>query len=359
MAKKEKPIQHPEYEKAPMDRRTFIKRAAVVGGITAGLGYVSYAPEKAPLSRRDVTGLRSVIEPEPYHLKDFRVAKPEGMTQDIGIARGERRADGQFDSEQTRNLILQAIDHIGGIKHYIKKGDVVLIKPNVAFDRSPNLGATSNPEMLSELVRVLIADGGASEVRVADNPIESAPDCFRKSKIGPAASDAGARLYMPDDSSFRMLNTPGADLIENWWFLERPFRGVDKVIGFSPIKDHNLCHASMSLKNWYGLLGGTRNQFHQDIHGIISDLAIMIKPTMSIIDGTNVMMENGPTGGDPSNVKPGDVVVAGLDGVALDTWCFEYVLERGKEYPEYLAKAEAKGAGKMDWTDRIREERLL
>lgn len=355
MAKKEKPIQSPDYEKAPMNRRTFIKRVAVAGGLTAGVGYVSYAPENAPFSRKDTTGLRSVIVPEPYTLKDFRVAKPEGQIADIGIARGVRRADGLFDNEQKRNLLKQAIDAIGGLEHYIKKGDVVLVKPNVAFDRSPNLGATSNPEMLEELIRILISDAGASEVRIADNPIESAPDCFAKSKIGPAADRAGARLYMPDDNAFSMLNTPGAALIENWWFFNRPFKGVDKVIGFAPVKDHNLCHASMGIKNWYGLLGGTRNQFHQDIHGIVSDLSMMIKPTMTIVDGTNVMMENGPTGGDPSNVKPGNVVTAGLDPVGLDAWIFEHALERGREYPDYLHQAEAKGSGKLDWTGRIKE----
>lgn len=355
MAKKEKPIQHPDYEKAPMDRRTFIKRVAIAGGVTAGVGYLSYAPAKAPLSMRDITGLRSVVEAPKYQLKDFRVAKPEGQVFDIGVARGQRRADGLFDNEQKRNLLKAAVDAIGGIKHYIKKGDVVLVKPNVAFDRSPNLGATSNPEMVEELIRVLIMDAGASEVRVADNPIEAAADCFRKSKIGPSAANAGARLYMPDDNAFKMLNTPGAALIENWWFFSRPFDGVDKVIGFSPVKDHNLCNASMGMKNWYGLLGGTRNQFHQDIHGIVSDLSMMIKPTMTIIDGTNVMMENGPTGGDPSNVKPGNVVMAGLDPVGLDAWTFEHALERGREYPDYLHQAERKGSGKLDWTNRVKE----
>ena len=41
----------------------------------------------------------------------------------------------------------------------------------------------------------------------------------------------------------------------------------------------------MTMKNWYGLLGGRRNQFHQDIHGIVSDLALMMKPTLTILDG--------------------------------------------------------------------------
>ena len=155
-----------------------------------------------------------------------------------------------------------------------------------------------------------------------------------------------------------MLNTPGAKLIENWWFFHRPFTNVDKVIGLAPVKDHNLCHASMGIKNWYGLLGGTRNQFHQDINEIVSDLSIMIKPTLTILDGTNILMENGPTGGDPSNVKKGDVVMAGIDPVAQDAWAFEYCLERGRNYPYYLQRAEEKGSGKVDCAGRVKEVQI-
>ena len=203
-------------------------------------------------------------------------------------------------------------------------------------------------------------------MRIADNPIESPADCFRKSKIDQATANAGGRVYLPDSNAFRMLNTPGATLIEEWWFFHRPFTNVDKVIGLAPVKDHNLCNASMGLKNWYGLLGGTRNQFHQDIHNIISDFAIMMKPTLTIMDATNILMENGPTGGDPSNVRKGDVVLASLDVLASDAWCFEMALERGTEYPEYLAKAVEKSrlfgasgepALDMDWRQpgRVKE----
>ena len=354
MAKKEKSIQNPDYEKAPMDRRTFIVRSAGAAGVAAGLGYVSFAPEGAPGSRKDITGRRSEPPEKFFKLEPFTVEKPTPTTPDIGIARGER-IDGEFSDDRIRNLILKATEPIGGLTHYIKPGDTVLIKPNVAFDRSPNLGATSNPQILEQLIRLVMEDCKASEVRVADNPIESAADCFRKSGVGPAAGKAGARVYLPDDNAFQILETPGAALIEKWTFFARPFIGVDKVIGLSPVKDHNLCYASMSIKNWYGLLGGARSQFHQDIHGIISDLSMMIKPTMTIIDGTNVMMENGPTGGDPSNVKQGDVILAGLDGVAMDTWAFEHSLERGTEYPEYLFQAVEKGSGSMDWKDRTKE----
>lgn len=344
MAKKPKGIQHPEYEKAPMDRRGFFKKAAIVSGIAGATGYASFAPDSWPLSMRDDTGLNSVPKAPQLTLKPFTVEKPFGKP-DVAVGR-------QGTPEQ---MLRAALDGLGGLQHYIKPGDIVLVKPNVAFDRSPNLGATSDPKLLEILVRMLLVDCRAQEVRVADNPIESPADCFAKSKIGEATAVAGGRVYLPDSNAFRMLNTPGAKLIEHWWFFHRPFTNVDKVIGLSPVKDHNLCNASIGIKNWYGLLGGTRNTFHQDIHGIISDLAIMIKPTMTILDGTKILIKNGPTGGDPSNVVPGDAVVAGLDPVALDAWAFEHLLKRGREYPEYLAMSEAKGAGAVNWQDRLRE----
>lgn len=354
MAKKDRPIQHPDYRKEPLSRRQFLTRFGTVAGLTGGVGYVSFAPPDWPGSLRDESGLRSVPQRKAERLQNerFTVEKIAGKP-DVGIARGTR-VNGEFSQEKYGELLRAAMGEIGGIGHFIKKGDIVLIKPNVAFDRSPNLGATSNPLILETLIREVYA-AGAQEVRVADNPIESPPDCFEKSKVRYATEKGGGRVYLPDSNAFKLLNTPGAKLIEEWSFFHRPFTNVDKVIGFAPVKDHNLCSASMGIKNWYGLLGGTRNQFHQDIHEIVSDLSMMIKPTLTILDGTNVLMQNGPTGGDPSNVKKGDVVMAGMDPVALDAYAFEHILERGKDFPRYLFKAEEKGSGRLDYEGRVRE----
>ncbi len=375
MAKKEKPVQHPEYVKTPMDRRAFFARIAAASGIAGAAGYAAMAPENWLFSRKDKTlpGNRSLVsqKPKPFTLKDYRVERASGIVADMGIARADRKFDEQgkpleFEPEQLRNMMNAAIDQIGGIRHFIKKGDIVLIKPNVAFDRSPNLGATSNPIIVEEMIRIVLA-AGAQEVRVADNPIESPPDCFRKAGINQAAANAGGRIFLPDSNSFQVLNTPGAERIEFWSFFHRPFTNVDKVIGISPVKDHNLCDASMGLKNWYGLLGGTRNQFHQDIHSIVSDFVVMMKPTFTFLDGTNVLMENGPTGGDPSNVRKGDVVIASLDTTASDAWAFENcLLRKPDDLPRYLQRAVEKFAAvakpgekllDMDWRQpgRIKE----
>ena len=138
---------------------------------------------------------------------------------------------------------------------------------------------------------------------VCDNPINNPESCFFKTKVGDAALRAGAELMMPQDSYFEQLYVGGETITNTWRMFYRPFREATKVIGISPVKDHNLCKATVTLKNWYGLLGNPRNQFHQNIHGIISDFALMMKPTLVIADGRKLLMRNGPTGGSLNDVK--------------------------------------------------------
>ncbi len=337
---------HADYRGEPVSRRDVLKRVLTLGSISTAGAYLAYAPEDYPLSLRDSSGLRSMPVEQPFQLPDFRV-EPIYSNVGIGIGRGGT----------THEMLLKAVDAIGGIKHFVQPGDIVLVKPNVAFDRSPNLGATTNPAIIDTLVRLLLVDARAAEVRVADNPIESPADCFAKSGIGAAAEQAGGRVYLPDSNAFETLYTPGAKLIEQWSFFKRPLRNVNKVIGVAPAKDHNLCQASLGIKNWYGLLGGRRNQFHQAIHEIVSDLSIMIRPTLTIIDGTRVLMENGPTGGDPASVRNGNAILAGVDPVAVDTWAFEHLLRRPGRLPDYLYMAEQKGGGKVNYQGRIKEIR--
>ena len=342
--RRDKPLQHPEYDKQPLTRRDFARRVLGTLGVGGAAAYLALAPERWPLSLRDGSGLRSVPTERPMRLGDYRVAPPSGAVE-VAVGYGSSVAE-RLD---------KALEAVGGLPHYVRPGEIVLLKPNVAFDRSPNLGATTSPEIVEELVRRLLVDCRAQEVRVADNPIESPADCFAKSGVRRAAEQAGGRIYLPDANAFRTLNTPGAKLIESWPVLYRPLSNVDKVIGVAPAKDHNLCRASLGIKNWYGLLGGRRNQFHQDIHEIVSDLALMMRPTLTVLDGSRVLMKNGPTGGDPSNVKPGHAVVVGTDPVAIDAWGYRHLLERDDGLPEYLPKAEAKGCGRVAAAESVRE----
>jgi uncharacterized protein (DUF362 family) len=322
-----------EAEHARLSRRQVLRQVAGVAAGAAAAGVLAWR-------LHDLTGERGK-PPRP------EISLPPGgyaverstVLPALGVATGQSVAA----------LVKGAVDAVGGMGRFVRHGDVVVIKPNVAFERAAALGATTNPEVLRALV-MLVRDAGAREVRVADNPIESPEACFVRSGVQRAAVEAGATVYLPSPRDFRTLAVPGATWIARWPFFHRPFLGATKVIGVSPVKDHNLCRASMTTKNWYGLLGGRRNQFHQDIHGIIADLALMMRPTLVLLDATRVLFRSGPTGGSLSDVRPGNTVVASTDSLAADAFGWHELLERrGEPLPAYFEKSAARGLGNPDW----------
>lgn len=268
-------------------------------------------------------------------------------------ASAPRIASAFGDMDRTDEMVRRAVSGLDperGMRRFVERGDVVLVKPNVGFDRGPELGATTNPEVVGAVVRLCL-EAGARSVIVADNPIENPAACFAKSRIRQAAEEAGAQVMIHSSAHDAPVQvrpgTPDAtrnEALGTWPIFWRPLERADKVIGVAPIKDHNLCYASMNLKNWYGLLGGRRNQFHQAIHDIISDLGFMMSPTLVIADGTRVMMTSGPTGGRLEDIKIGGVagrpcVVASVDQVACDSWCLQNLLGRDPAGVAYLSMA--------------------
>ncbi|MDH3216126.1 MAG: DUF362 domain-containing protein [Candidatus Krumholzibacteria bacterium] len=329
------------------ERRAFLKRLAAAALVAVGSGWAALAPPKWPLSLRDPDGERGKPEVAVFRLPENGfVVQSSAVLPVMGIAHG---AD-------VDRAVRAAVDVIGGISRFVQTGDIVVIKPNVAFERAAVLGATTNPDVLKALIH-LVREAGAREVRVADNPIESPESCFLRSGIRQAAIDAGARVYLPTPADFDTLHVPGAKWIENWPFFRNPFRDADKVIGVAPVKDHNLCGASMTTKNWYGLLGGRRNQFHQDIHGIIADLALMMRPTFVLLDGIRVLFRSGPTGGSLADVYEANTIVASTDSLAADAFGWENLLSRkGQDLPAYFEKAASKGLGNPQWRSVMHKE---
>jgi uncharacterized protein (DUF362 family) len=314
-------------------RRKLLRHAAIVGGGALGAGLLAKALHDPDGERAKPRRPQLVLPPDGYAVEKSSVLPA------LGVALGH----------DVQRLVRGAVDAVGGIGRFVKRGEIVVIKPNVAFERAAPLGATSNPEVVRALVQ-LVREAGAKEVRVADNPIESPEACFVRSGVQRAAIEAGAVVHLPSPRDFEMLSTPGATWIARWPFFWRPFAGAHKVIGVAPVKDHNLCRASMTTKNWYGLLGGRRNQFHQDIHGIIADLALMMKPTLVLLDGTRVMFRSGPTGGSLADVREGHTVVASTDTLAADAYGWHELLDRRSEaLPAYFEKAAKRGLGNPDY----------
>jgi uncharacterized protein (DUF362 family) len=241
----------------------------------------------------------------------------------------------------------KAVELLGGMERFIKPGDNVLLKPNAGFAMPPRVCATTHPDLIEQITK-LCYQAGAKKVFVADNPINDPKSCFELTQIASAAQKNGAEILLPRQDYFKQITLKGAELINNWPILYEPLKKVDKVIGIAVIKDHKRSVATMSMKNWYGLLGGNRSIFHQDINKIIVELSMLIKPTLVILDGTQVMVSNGPTGGSESDLKQTNTMIASCDQVAADSFGSSLLGLKPKDLP-YLVNAEKLGLGTTDY----------
>jgi len=319
---------NPDPNSSGFNRRQFLDRLAKAGiSITAACaaGFWFHDSKGPTLSKNDQSNLI---------LPDFSI---DALGQKMSIVRGEDRVA----------TLRMALKSLGGIETFIKKGDRVLLKVNAAFASPAMLSATTHPAIITEMTQLCFRAGAASVV-VTDNPINDPASCFSLTGIADAARSAGARVLLPRNDLFSPMTVKDAKLIRNWPVLYKPFTDITKVIGMAPLKDHHRSGASMIMKNWYGLLGGRRNIFHQDIHSIIMELAMMVKPSLVILDATTSMMTNGPTGGSLSDLKNTNTMIVSTDQVAADAFGAS-LLEKSLDELPFIGKAEAAGIGTANY----------
>lgn len=313
---------------ANASRREFLRRSAQAGVALAATGGVG-----AWLWNRHPPG-------------DYNRATAAALLPDFSVRDGGKPMSIVTGQDRVK-MVRQALAALGGMERFVKRGDRVMIKVNAAFASPALLSATTSPELAAELVQ-LCRSAGAAAVIVTDNPINDPESCFALTGISAAVRAAGAELWIPKASSFRNGTLAEGQLIRNWPVLHEPFRGVTKLIGVAPVKHHNRAGASMTMKNWYGLLGGRRNQFHQDINGIVVELAMMVKPTFVVLDGTSSMMTNGPTGGSMADLKATNTLIVSTDQVAADS-CGATLLDKSFRDLPYLVRAAERGLGTTDF----------
>ena len=287
-----------------MDRRKFLKLAALTG---AGLSIPN--------------GLSVLAE--------AAAARPE-----LAVVHGS----------SPEKIVTAAIDALGGINKFISRGDIVVIKPNIGWDRTPEQAGNTNPEVVAAMVR-LCFEAGAKKVRVFDRPVNDPRRCFVQSGIAPAAAALGANVDYADERKFRDMDIGGTAL-KSWPLYTEIFE-ADKVINIPIAKHHGLAKLTMSMKNWMGVMGGQRRQIHQKLDESLVDLSRKIKPTLTILDAVRILTANGPQGGNLADVKKLDMVIAGVDQVAIDSYGATLFGMKGSDLG-YVRMAHQLGMGQMD-----------
>ncbi len=298
--------------------------AAVVGGAAALARW-----------RFDPGGFDLSAPPGERQVRDFRV--PDGGAK-MAIAKS---------STDPAELVRRAVDALGGMKRFVSNGDIVAVKPNIGWDRLPVHAANTNPWVVAEVVR-LAFDAGAKKVVVTDASCNEPNRSFQRSGIWSAAYELGATIVLPAEHRFREMRMKG-DVLD-LWPIYTPLINADKVINVPVAKHHNLSKYTAAMKNWYGVLGGRRNRLHQNIDVSIADLATFMRPTLTVVDATRVLMRNGPQGGNIDDAKDLHQVIATLDEVAADAYGTTLIGEK-PERVAYLALGHERGIGTMHWQD--------
>lgn len=310
-----------------MTRREALLQLLRVGGVAAGAGGAAVW-----LSEHS---FRPVPARAEQARRDHRTAANSQWPAMTVVQGGEPRA-----------LVQKSLENLGGISRFVSRQDVVVIKPNIAWDRTPEQAANTNPDAVAEMVRQCW-QAGAKRVIVTDVSCNEPRRCFARSGIQAAAHSAGAEVILPDPELFREVELGGVVL--KTWPVFTPFLEADKIINLPIAKHHVLTGATLGMKNWYGILGGQRNRLHQQIHQSLADLANFILPTLTMIDCYRILLRNGPTGGNLEDVATKKTMVAGTDPVAIDAYVAKAYWNLDPAQLPYLAMAAGRGLGTLDF----------
>lgn len=308
-----------------MKRREFLKRsgkATALAAVCGGAGWFFH----------DRHWFK--YQPAVVSRHDFQV-DPDSRFPSIALTRNE-------DHVAALN---EALDAVGSIKRFVQAGEKVTIKPNVGWDRTAAQAANTSPLLVGEMVRLCLA-AGAAKVVVTDLSCNETRRCFLRSGIKEAAEKAGAEVLLPTEEDLVVTDLGGVVLTK--WPVLRPFLDADRLINLPIVKQHSLSSCTIGMKNFYGILGGRRNQLHQEIDQSIVDLAAFCRPTLTVVDATRVLMRGGPQGGSLDDVNIEHSVICATDQVAADARAAEFLgLEAARV--SHIVLAEKAGLGTIDY----------
>jgi uncharacterized protein (DUF362 family) len=242
----------------------------------------------------------------------------------------------------------KAVELVGGMGAFVSRGDVVLVKPNIGWDRVPEQAANTNPIVVATVIAMAL-EAGAKKVFVADNPCNDPRRTYVRSGISDAAQKAGAEVVFIEKRHYVKTNLGGEVLKD--WLVYRDALDADKIINVPIAKHHGLGGVTLSMKNLMGIIGGPRNLLHQKLSESIVDLTAFFKPTLHVLDAIRVLTANGPQGGSTEDVKQLDTVAASADPVSIEAFGVTLFGKKPEDYP-MIAIGEKRGIGTGDFKSR-------
>ncbi|MEK6646181.1 MAG: DUF362 domain-containing protein [Candidatus Firestonebacteria bacterium] len=237
------------------------------------------------------------------------------------------------------------IKELGGMSKFVKKNDVVVIKPNIAFDRRPEQAATTNPDVIAALIQECL-NAGAKTVKVFDRTCNDARRTYETSGISKVSRKLGADVHYVNEGKFHDVKIPGGVAFKSWPVYDEA-RECDVFINVPILKQHAVAKVTMGFKNLMGIAGGNRGIWHRNINNSIVDLNSVVKVHLTVLDAYRVLINHGPTGGRLEDVKLFNKIVIGTDRVAVDVYGAKLFGISASELP-FIKQASEVGLGEAN-----------
>ena len=270
-----------------------------------------------------------------------RVLRENELSDKLAVASG-----GEIEE-----MVRSTVKALGGMDKLVRKGDIVVLKPNIGWAQPPENGASTNPDVVATIVKLCI-EAGAKKVKVFDNTLDDKRRAYSETGIGKAAQDAGADTPFIDDSRFVELEIPDGKTLKKW-LTYRDALECDVLINVPVAKVHNSSSLTLAMKNLMGIVGGNRGLWHQDLHTHIADFSTAVKCDLTIIDGYRVMVRNGPRGGRPDDVEVKKTIAVCKDIVAADAFAAKELFGREPKDIGYIQQGHERGIGNMEYETRF------
>jgi uncharacterized protein (DUF362 family) len=240
----------------------------------------------------------------------------------------------------------RAVAALGGMGAFVRRGDIVVVKPNICAAKAPEYATTTDPDVVATLVR-LAREAGAKQVVVMDNPLSDAAAAYSASGIAAAVQAAGGTMHLMSDAGYSSYAIPGHLLGTHP--LYAAIVDADVVISAPVAKQHGSAGLTLAGKNLMGATSDRGRMHSMGLSQCIAELAAALRPDLAVIDATRILVRNGPTGGSLDDVVVKDTVIACADWVAADTYATRLFDMTPDDVP-YIKAAADMGLGTMDLT---------
>ncbi|MCM2265181.1 MAG: DUF362 domain-containing protein, partial [Desulfuromonadales bacterium] len=218
-------------------------------------------------------------------------------------------------------LVRDTIGALGGMQAFVKPGSVVVVKPNIGWDRTVELAANTHPEVVRTVVELCL-EAGAKKVRLFDRTCNDPRRCYTQSGIAAALENLKsdrAELEHIDPRAFREMTIRGGKAFPTWEFYQ-PALEADVFINVPIAKHHSISRLTLGMKNLMGVIGGSRGKLHTDIAEALADINSVLPSDLTVIDATRILVANGPQGGRLEDVRRLDTLIASPDIIAADAY---------------------------------------